>query len=98
VPRTIANESVFAKVKAHNERNARTSNHEIAVLTPATFILTATMSTLARGRTAMNPGETALWTKSPSLEKCLTNGQGKHHRHNNDRKQQALSTLAMLPQ
>src|SRR5438093_1446977 len=59
---------------SQTERNPSTSNHEIAALQAATFILMTTISPVARGRTPRNAGSDKSADQKSGLEKPLPTG------------------------
>src|SRR5439155_22886722 len=68
------NVSRFAHSGSQIERNASTSNHEIAALTAATFILITTMSPVASGRTATKAGSDKSVDQKSGFENPLPTG------------------------
>src|SRR5262245_48445319 len=70
-PRTIANVSRFAQSSSQIETNARITNQQSKVLTAATFIFVATISTDECGRTAMNGGSDRSPDQKSGLENAL---------------------------
>src|SRR4030095_15100975 len=71
MPRSMVIESRFAHKGSHSARKASTRTHEMTVVTAATLILTAIISTVDRGRTAMNPGIESSLDQKSGLENAL---------------------------
>src|SRR5438046_10690297 len=71
------NDSRFAHSGSQTERNASTSAHEIDALRAATFILIATISAVAKGRTATKTGRDKSADQKSGFENPLPTGSAR---------------------